>query len=112
MNDRYSVIYNEEARKDIKEIYAYIAFKLMVPITAEDQINRIRTLIHSLDCMPSRYPIVEWEPWKSYGMHRAQVNHYVVYYEVDDSQMEVIIIRIFYDGQDVEGITSHISTDN
>lgn len=45
-------------------------------------------------------------------MHRAQVNHYVVYYEVDDSQMEVIIIRIFYDGQDVEGITSHISTDN
>ena len=59
MNDRYSVIYNEEAR-----------------------------------------------------MHRAQVNHYVVYYEVDDSQMEVIIIRIFYDGQDVEGITSHISTDN
>ena len=78
MNDRYSVIYNEEARKDIKEIYAYIAFKLMVPITAEDQINRIRKLIHSLDCMPSRYPI----------------------------------IRIFYDGQDVEGITSHISTDN
>ena len=49
MSDRYSVIYNEEARKDIKEIYTYIAFKLMVPITAEDQINRIRKLIHSLD---------------------------------------------------------------
>lgn len=35
MNDIYSVIYNEEARKDIKEIYSYIAFKLMVPTTAE-----------------------------------------------------------------------------
>lgn len=62
MNDIYSVIYNEEARKDIKEIYSYIAFKLMVPTTAEGQINRIRKMIHSLDYMPSRYPIVEWEP--------------------------------------------------
>lgn len=112
MNDIYSVIYNEEARKDIKEIYSYIAFKLMVPTTAENQINRIRKMIHSLDCMPSRYPIVEWEPWKSYGMHRAQVDYYVVYYEVDDSQMEIIIIRIFYTGQDVEGIKAHISNDN
>lgn len=112
MNDIYSVIYNEEARKDIEEIYVYIAFKLMVPTTAKGQINRIRELIHSLDYMPSRYPIVEWEPWKSYGMHRAQVDHYVIYYEVDDSQMEVIIIRIFYAGQDIEGITSLISNDN
>lgn len=45
-------------------------------------------------------------------MHRAQVDHYVVYYEVDDSQMEVILIRIFYAGQDVEGIKSHISNDS
>lgn len=44
-------------------------------------------------------------------MHRAQVDHYVVYYEVDDSQMKVII-RIFYSGQDVEGIKAHISNDN
>jgi len=40
------------------------------------------------------------------------VDHYVVYYEVDDSQMEVIIIRIFYSEQDVEGIKAHISNDN
>ncbi len=59
MNDIYSVIYNEEALKDIKEIYCYIAFKLMVPYTAEGQINRIRKMIRSLDCMPSKYPIVE-----------------------------------------------------
>lgn len=112
MNDIYSVIYNEEALKDIKEIYCYIAFKLMVPYTAEGQINRIRKMIRSLDYMPSKYPIVEWEPWKSNGMHRVQADHYVIYYEVDDSQMEVIIIRIFYAGQDVEGIASHISNDN
>lgn len=87
MNDIYSVIYNEEALKDIKEIYCYIAFKLMVPSTAEGQINRIRKMIRSLDYMPSKYPIVEWEPWKSNGMHRVQVDHYVIYYEVDDSQM-------------------------
>ena len=62
MNDRYSVIYNEEARKDIKEIYTYIAFTLSVPTTAEKQINRIRKAIRSLDFMPLRNPVVDWEP--------------------------------------------------
>lgn len=68
MSDTYSVIYSPEARNDIKEIYSYIAFELLVPGTAEGQVNRIRKTIRSLDFMSSRNPIVESEPWKSRGI--------------------------------------------
>lgn len=54
MSDTYSVIYSPEARSDIKDIYSYIAFELLVPGTAEGQVSRIRKTIRSLDFMPSR----------------------------------------------------------
>ncbi len=106
MSAAYSVIYSPEALDDLKEIYAYIAFALLVPETAEGQISRIRKEIRSLDFMPLRYARVEWEPWRSMEMHRLPVDNFVVYYTVDDSTLIVTVIRIFYGGRDVEGIIS------
>lgn len=42
MSASYSVVYFPESMDDLKEIYAYIAFTLLVPETAEKQVNRIR----------------------------------------------------------------------
>lgn len=61
MNGIYSVIYSPQALDDLREIYLYIAFALKVPDTAKKQVNRIRKEIHSLDFMPSRYSLVDWE---------------------------------------------------
>ncbi len=55
MSAAYSVIYSPEALDDLKEIYAYIDFTLLVPETAEGQVSRIRKEIRSLDFMPSRW---------------------------------------------------------
>lgn len=49
MSGSYSVVYSPKAKDDLKEIYSYIAFTLMVPSTAEGQVNRIRKTIRSLD---------------------------------------------------------------
>ncbi len=106
MIDTYSIIYSPEARDDLKDIYSFIAFDLLVPGIAEGQVNRIRKTIRSLDFMPSRFSIVDWEPWKSMGMHKILVDNFIVFYTVDDSQMEVSILRILYAGQDIESIAS------
>ena len=84
MSDTYSVIYSPEAKDDLREIYSYIAFELEAPDTAEKQVNRIRKEIRSLDFMPARYAIVDWEPWRSMEMHRVPVDNFVVYYAIDD----------------------------
>ena len=106
MINTYSIIYSPEARDDLKDIYSYIAFDLLVPGIAEGQVNRIRKTIRSLDFMPSRFSIVDWEPWKSMGMHKILVDNFVVFYTVDDNQMEVSILRILYAGRDIESIAS------
>lgn len=106
MSDFYSVLYSPEAMDDLREIYSYMAFILMVPDTAKKQVNRIRKEVRSLDFMPARYSFVDWEPWKSMGMHKVPVDNFVVYYTVNDDNRTVTVIRIFYGGQDVVNIVS------
>lgn len=54
--------------------------------------------------MLSRYAVVDWEPWKSMGMHRIPVDNFVVYYAVNDGSPTVTVIRIFYGSREVKGI--------
>ena len=106
MSDSYSVVYSPEALNDLKDIYAYIAQELLVPDTALNQVNRIRKEIRSLDFMPSRYALVDWEPWKSMGMHKVPVDNFAVFYTVDSNSMTVVIIRIVYGGRNIESIAA------
>lgn len=69
--------------------------------------NRIRKAGRSLDFMPSRYITVEWEPWKSMGMHQVPVDNFIIYYLVNNVEHIVSIIRIFYGGRDIKGIINH-----
>ena len=106
MSDSYNVVYSPEALNDLKDIYAYIAQELLVPDTALNQVNRIRKEIRSLDFMPSRYALADWEPWKSLGMHKVPVDNFIVFYTVDSDSMTVAIIRIVYGGRDIESIAA------
>lgn len=106
MSDTYSVVYSPEAMDDLREIYSYIAFTLLVPETAEKQVNRIRKEVRSLDFMPSRYSRVDWEPWESMGMHKVPVDNFVIYYTVNDDSRTATVIRIFYGGRDVVNIVN------
>lgn len=100
----YKVVYSPEALADIRKIYSYIAFCLHAPDNAERQTNRIRKEIHSLDFMPGRYALVDWEPWKSMHMHRVPVDGYIIFYTVDTDTQTVTVVRIVYGGRDIKNI--------
>lgn len=104
MTENYIVSYSEDALNDLREIYNYIAIELLVPETAAAQVGRIRKAVRSLDFMPARYEVVEWEPWYSMEMHQLPVNNFIVYYLVEDEAKIVTVVRIFYSGRDIEGI--------
>lgn len=106
MTENYAVSYSEDALNDLKEIYTYIANELLVPETATAQVRRIQKEVRSLDFMPARYTLVEWEPWHSMGIHQFPVNNFIVYYLVDDEAGTVTVVRIFYGGRDIEGIVN------
>lgn len=104
MSENYRVIYSPQAKDDIISIYSYIASELQVPDTAQNLLNRIRKEIRSLDFMPARYSIADWEPWKSMKMHKLPVDNFVVYYIINSDTFTVTIIRIVYGGMDSSNI--------
>lgn len=104
MTDSYKVSYSVDAFDDLREIHSYIADELLVPETAAAQLGRIRKEVRSLSFMPTRYALVDWEPWHSMKMHRLPVDNYIVYYLVDDEKRAVTVVRIFYGVRDIEGI--------
>lgn len=106
MSDFYSIIYSPKAKDDLKEIYSYIAFTLLVPDTAKKQVNKIRKTIRSLNFMPARNPIVDWEPWKSMGMHKIPIDNFIIFYTVNNINFVVTIIRIVYSGRDIANTIS------
>ena len=87
MTDSYNVVYSVDALGDLSEIYSYIANE-----TAAAQLGRIRKEVRSLDFMPARYTLVEWEPWHSMKMHQLPVDNFIVYYLVDDKERTVLLL--------------------
>lgn len=104
MSTSYSVIYSPQAFLDLVELYEYIRFTLQVPKTAETQVNRIKYAINSLNTMPMRHPLVDWEPWNSMGVRRVAINNYTAFYQANEDKMTVTVIRIFYSGRNIENI--------
>lgn len=111
MKDAYTISYAPQALEDLKGIYAYIAFELQASVTAKKLVNQIRKEIRSLDHMPLRYPVVDWEPWRSLHMHKLPVDHFVVFYTVETAAKTVMIIRIVYGGRDIMRIMEEDALD-
>ena len=82
MTDSYNVGYSLDALGDLRELYSYIANELLVPETVAVQLGRIRKEVRSLDFMPARYTLVEWEPWHSMKMHQLPVDNFIGKYVI------------------------------
>ena len=106
MTYKYQVIYSPESVDDIKSIYRYIAYDIKSARNAEAQVKRIRNKIRKLDIFPEKFVHVDWEPWASMGLHQMPVDNYIVYYLIKEEEQLVIIVRIFYSGQNIELIVN------
>ena len=98
----FYVAYSAEARQDLRNIYEYIAYELLVPEIAASQVDRIMKAARSLEQMPMRYTCYEEEPWHSQGLRFLPLDNYVIFYLPDETTSVVNIIRIMYGGRDVK----------
>ena len=96
------VIYSARARQDLRNIYEYISYDLLVPETATRQTRRIMKEIRLLDEMPMRHRLYDDEPWHSQGVRFFPVDNYLVFYLPDETKNTVYIVRIIYSGRDIK----------
>lgn len=98
--DKYAVHITDSALSDMQKIYGYIAETLQSPENALGQYNRIADAILSLEVLPERCRIVEFEPERSSGLRRMNVDHFSVFYAVRKTQ--VIVTDVLYGASDIE----------
>ncbi|NLH63126.1 MAG: type II toxin-antitoxin system RelE/ParE family toxin [Erysipelotrichaceae bacterium] len=96
----YSVEITEQADKDLRSIYMYIAFELQDMHSAGKQIDRLEEKIMGLASMPERFRRYAEEPWKSRGLRMMTVDRYCVLYFSDRNLQKVTVLRIMYCGRD------------
>ena len=98
----WKINYTRYAREDLKAIYEYLAFELLVPDTASRQSDRIMKAVRTLDNMPERYKVYEEEPWKSQNLRYFSVDNYLVFYLPKKETGIINIVRIIYGGRDIK----------
>lgn len=97
----FEVHYTVKARQDLRNIYEYIAYDLLVPETAARQAQRIMKELEALNEMPMRYRLYDDEPWHRQEVRFFPVDNYLVFYLPDKAKHTVYIVRIIYGGRDI-----------
>lgn len=97
----YNVVITQDAQDEVRGIFEYIAFNLLVPDTAKKQTRRIIDAIHSLSEFPERNAVYEMEPWKSRGLRKLIIDNYIAFYIINENQKEVVVLHVFYGGRDI-----------
>ncbi|HPF21365.1 MAG TPA: type II toxin-antitoxin system RelE/ParE family toxin [Syntrophomonas sp.] len=98
----WKVVYTEQAERDLRSIFEYIAFSLLEPEVAKNQSRRIMDMVAKLNQMPLRYPLYAKEPLQSKGLRVLSVDNYLAFYLPVETKTTVAIIRIIYGGRDIE----------
>ena len=96
----YQVKLTPHAIGQLKETIGYISKQLLVPDVALAWSDRLQKEISEPDTFPFRYPLVEDEPWKSYGIRKMTVENFIVYYLPEEETETVWVTAVVYGRRD------------
>lgn len=100
MEKLYTVKTTSQAEEQIQEIIHYIAHELKAPDAALHLLDTLEASFVSLTQFPQRVALVEEEPWRNNGIHRLPVKNFLVYFWIDEDNMNVQVIAVIYDKRD------------
>ena len=100
MEKLYTVKTTSQAEEQIQEIIHYIAHELKAPDAALHLLDTLEASFISLTQFPQRVALVEEEPWRNNGIHRLPVKNFLVYFWIDEDNMNVQVTAVIYDKRD------------
>lgn len=98
----FKIKLTDQAEKDLRDIFEYIAFELKSVQVASGQLDRLEKNIMGLSSMPERFRAYDKEPWRSRGLRVMPVDNYIVFYIPNHETKTVTVIRIMYGGRDID----------
>jgi len=94
--DRYAVKIFARARRDLENIYAYIADNISEPDIARRIADELEKAIYSLEQLPERGPVRRTGVYANGEYRQLFVRNYAIVYRVQKEKREVYIVTIRY----------------
>jgi len=96
----YKIEITTKAKRDMREIHAYISSNLKEPNVADRLLDKIETEILTLKSMPLRHAVERDVQLKLKNLRKLIVNNYLIFYTVSEKTETVFIARILYARRD------------
>ena len=98
-NNKFTIKQTASFETEMEQIYSYIVFKLKEPHIAKKFYQKVIKKIYSLQYSPQRNMKI-YNYWDtSRNLRKIKIDNYLIIYEVNLIQKEVIILHIFHDSQ-------------
>ena len=95
-NATYHVGMTDEARRNLENIFRYVAKSLQEPGTAASLIDELEAGLLSLNSMPQRCPERQIGIYAGNGYRQLLVKNYTIIFRVEEMTRQVIILTIRY----------------
>jgi plasmid stabilization system protein ParE len=92
----YLLNFTKIIHEDIDSSYKYIVEKLGAPRAAENLIEEIIEKLNYIKRTPYSRPLVQDNYLASLGIRSIKVKNYVIYFNVDENDKRINVIRFFY----------------
>lgn len=96
MIENYEVNITRYAYGQMNDIRRYIEEEFHSAESAKKLLLAMKDSIGGLQHMPSRYQLVEEEPWRTEGIHRLIVHNFNIYYWIEESAAIVHVTAVVY----------------
>ena len=108
MASNYSFKYSENAKKDLFNIFDYIAIDLSNIKAAENLFANIETAIDDLCTFPKSAPLMNNEYLSKKLIRKKVVDNYLILYYPDEINRVILIVRVMYSKMDLNEIAKMI----
>ncbi len=99
--EKYEVIINPKAYRELKNIYRYISIELLEPSVAKKQTDSIMDEIEKLETFPYSHQDRMFGRYSGKGYKQLLIGHYIVIYKIDSENKVVIVITVQYVGRNM-----------
>jgi plasmid stabilization system protein ParE len=96
----------DAAENGILSTADYIANVLKAPIAANNLLDELEKIEHTLSETPYIYPKVPDDYLAGKGLHFVMVKNFILFYTINDEEQKVYVIRFLYGRRDWKNILS------
>ena len=99
--DKYKVMINPRAIRELDSIYEYIANEKLAPENAKGQVDRIKKAVLSLDTFPQSHQERNEGRYAGKSYRQLLIDNYIAIFRIDELHKTVYVVTIQYQGRNL-----------